>query len=99
MLQGQLCVPADAIRALCHVRHCYGNQLLSLRGECPIGKYALTERLEGLGSFGSQVLALVCEFLGSRLVDLFLFGHDLIFLAQLILESAFSFLAPKTAAL
>jgi hypothetical protein len=31
-LQGQLCVPADAIRVLCQVRHSYGNQLLSLRG-------------------------------------------------------------------
>jgi len=78
MLQGQLCVPADAIRALRHVRHCYGNQLLSLRGECPIGKYALTGRLEGLGSFGGQVLALLCEFLGRRLVNLFLLGNDLI---------------------
>jgi hypothetical protein len=76
LLKGGAGMPANAIRALCHVRHRYGNQLFRFHRECPIGKHTLTERFEGLGGFGGQALALLGEFPGRRLVDLFLLGHD-----------------------
>ena len=56
-------MPADAVRALRHVRHGHGDQLLGLRGKRPFGKHAPAERLEGLGRFGGQALALLGEFL------------------------------------
>src|SRR6476469_8153707 len=76
-LQGRLCMPTDAIRTLGDVSYCYGNQLLGLRGECPLGEHTLTESLEGFSRFWSQVLTLFYQFLGRWWVNLFLFGHDL----------------------
>jgi hypothetical protein len=63
-LQGRFCMPTDAIRTLRDVSYCYGDQLLGLRGECPLGEHTLTESLEGLSRFWSQVLALFYQFLG-----------------------------------
>ena len=56
------------------------NRVLSFSasGSWNSGKATRLVPNEGLGSFGGQVLALLCEFLGRRLVNLFLLGNDLI---------------------
>jgi hypothetical protein len=69
-------MPANAVRALGHVRHGHGDQLFRSHRERPVGKYALTERFEGLGRLGGQALALLGAFPGRRRVNLFLLGQD-----------------------
>jgi hypothetical protein len=49
-------MPTDAIRTLGGVSYCYGNQLLGLRGECPLGEHTLTESFEDVSRFGARFL-------------------------------------------
>ena len=54
----RLRVPANAVRALRHMRHRHRNQLLGLARLCTVGKYGSAKSLEGVERLRRQFAAL-----------------------------------------
>lgn len=66
--EGSPRMATDTIRALCHVRDRYGDQLLRLGGKGPLSEDALAEGSEGFGRAGSKAAPLLGNLASSSRV-------------------------------